>query len=152
DQAGLSVTLPYLENLAERWVTSGEDRTSALWAQAHELAGHMLSNWPHGGWYGGDDKPGLAGLMLSVLARLRDTASIETFIKSTIDGTRRGKADTEALLGALRVLSPDRAASLLEGVIAATAATSLDSCGDLLARAVAAFPDGSLGLHGAAAA
>jgi hypothetical protein len=151
NQAGLSVTLPYLENLTERWAVSGEDRTSALWAQAHELAGHMLSTWPRGEWYGRDDKLGMAGRMLSVLARLRDAASIETFISSTIASTRRGKGDNEALLGALRVLSPDRAASLLKGTIAATAATSLDACGDLLARAVAAFPDGTVGLHGAAA-
>ena len=150
NQAGLSVTLPYLENLAERWAVSGEDRTSPLWAQAHELAGHMLSTWPRGEWYGSDDKPTMAGRMLSVLARLGDTASIETFISSAT--ARRRKGDNEALLGALRVLSPKRAASLLEGMIGATAATSLDACGDLLARAVAAFPDGSVGLHGAAAA
>src|SRR5215469_4491570 len=46
NQAGRSATLPYLRDLTERWVADGEDRNSAVWGEAHELAGHMLSTWP----------------------------------------------------------------------------------------------------------
>jgi hypothetical protein len=46
-QAGVAVTLPYLADLTERWLSSGEDHTSLLWHEAHELSGHMISSW-HG--------------------------------------------------------------------------------------------------------
>ena len=52
------------------------------------------------------------------------------------------KRDNAAILGALGLMSPERAAALVERIIAGTAATSLGACGDLLARAVAALPDG----------
>ena len=44
-QAGVAVTLPYLADLTERWLSrSGEDHTSLLWREAHELSGHMISS------------------------------------------------------------------------------------------------------------
>jgi predicted 2-oxoglutarate/Fe(II)-dependent dioxygenase YbiX len=50
NQAGLSATLPYLADLAERWVAGEVDESSPLWTQAHELSGHMLASWPLGRW------------------------------------------------------------------------------------------------------
>src|SRR5262249_39886440 len=41
NQAGLAVTLPYLDALTRRWAESGEGLASPLWREAHELAGHM---------------------------------------------------------------------------------------------------------------
>ena len=71
NQAGLSVTLPYLDDLTERWSASGEDRQSALWRQAHELAGHMLPAWPSREWHPTEDKgPSEAARVLTLLARL----------------------------------------------------------------------------------
>ncbi len=48
NRAGLSVSLPYLGELARRWVKTGDDEGSPLWREAHELAGHMLRDWPRG--------------------------------------------------------------------------------------------------------
>jgi hypothetical protein len=152
NQAGLPVTLPYLHDLTERWAASGEDRQSVLWRQAHELAGHMLSTWPTQEWYAAEDRPSEAARMLNLLTRLADTASAEAFMTAVVARSRRGKKDNEAILGALVLFSPDRAAALLERVVAGTAATSLAACCDLLARAVAALPDGATGLRGAATA
>src|ERR1700687_1653755 len=71
NQAGLSVTLPYLGDLTERWVASGEDWQSLLWRQAHELAGYMLSTWPTQEWYPTEHKgPSEVARMLTLLARL----------------------------------------------------------------------------------
>ena len=42
-QAGLPVTLPYLDDLTQRWADSAGDRQSPLWREAHDLAGHMLA-------------------------------------------------------------------------------------------------------------
>jgi hypothetical protein len=45
NQGGLSATLPYLADLCEQWAARDEDHRSSLWAQAHELFGHMLASW-----------------------------------------------------------------------------------------------------------
>src|SRR5262249_18979983 len=152
NQAGLSVTLPYLDDLTERWSASGEDRQSALWRQAHELAGHMLPTWPSLEWHPTEDKgPSEAARVLALLTRLEDTERVDEFVAVVIAGGHHQKSDNEAILGGLRLLPPDRAAALLRCVVAGTAATSLDACGDLLARSAAVFPDGPAGLLGAAA-
>lgn len=56
NQAGLRATLPFLGNLAERWLAEGGDRQSPLWRQAHELSGYMISGWTGGGWYPADQR------------------------------------------------------------------------------------------------
>ena len=152
NQAGLPVTLPYLHDLTERWAASGEDRQSTLWRQAHELAGYMLSAWPTQEWYAAEDEPSETARMLNLLTRLADTASTEAFMTAVVAGSRRGKNNNEAILGALQLFSASQATALLERVVAGTAATSLAACCDLLAHAVAALPDDATGLRGAAAA
>jgi hypothetical protein len=153
NQAGLPVTLPYLEDLTERWIAGGEGPQSALWHQAHELSGHMVASWPARGWYPSDDgKPTEAARMLAVLTRLGDTERIDAFVANVMSGGQRPKGDNAAVLGALRLLAPERAAALLARFVAGTAATSLAACGDLLARAVASFPGGPPALRDAAAA
>jgi predicted 2-oxoglutarate/Fe(II)-dependent dioxygenase YbiX len=39
NHGGLPVTLPYLDELTQRWSASSEDRQSSLWRQAHDLSG-----------------------------------------------------------------------------------------------------------------
>ena len=142
NQAGLSVTLPYLGDLTERWVASGEDWQSLLWRQAHELAGYMLSTWPTQEWYPTEHKgPSEVARMLTLLTRLADTERIDAFVDTVIAGGRHEKGGGEAILGALRLLSQDRAAALLKRIVIGTAATSLGACGDLLAQAVRALPE-----------
>jgi hypothetical protein len=151
NQAGLGATLPFLDDLTERWAASGERRESPLWRQAHELAGHMLSTWPTQHWHQ-QDEPSHVGRMLTLLTRLEDTEHIETLVAAIATGGGHGKGDNEAILGALALFSPRRAASLIERVIAGTAPTSPDACAALLARAVAASAgDRRTGLTSAAA-
>jgi hypothetical protein len=41
-----SVTLPYLEDLTERWSVSGRGRRSIFIGIRRDLSGHMVSAWP----------------------------------------------------------------------------------------------------------
>jgi hypothetical protein len=43
------VTVPHMLDLAQRWTETRTDQRSPLWQQAHDLAGHMIEDWPtHG--------------------------------------------------------------------------------------------------------
>ena len=151
NQAGRPVTLPYLRDLTERWVTDGEDRNSAVWREAHELGGHMLSTWPAPEWWVDETKgPSEIAQTLALLTRLQDSERIRAFLETVIAASRHARRDNEAALGALQLFSPDETATLLERIVAANAMNSLEACGDLLARAVAAFPTGKVSLRGAA--
>jgi len=154
NQAGLPVTLPYLGDLTERWAASGGNRQSPLWRQAHELAGHMLSTWPTEQWYRRQGKsPSAAARMLALLTRLHDTARLDAFLSDIISRGLFDKDDNETILAALGDLSSNRAAALIERIVAGTAATSLGPCTNLLARAAAAPPHGRpIDLLGAATA
>jgi hypothetical protein len=152
NQAGRSVTLPYLEDLSERWAASDDDASSALWREAHELAGFMISTWPAREW-GSDEKgPTEAGQMLAALTRLADLDRVEALAAAMTAGGHHVKGDNAALLAALRLFSPDRAAALIERHVVRTAAKSFGACGDLLAHAIGAFPDRAAALRPALAA
>ena len=139
NQAGLSVTVPYLADLTERWAANGEDRQSPLWCEAHELSGHMLSTWPQHRWYRHHDKaPSDATRTLTSLIRLEDTARLDAFLADIAPHGLGDKDDNTAILSALGMVSPDRAVTLIERIIAGTAASGPEPCGDLLARASAA--------------
>jgi len=153
NQAGLSLTLPFLADLIESWSASGE-RQSPLWDRAHEFAGHMLSAWPMQDRYPRHDNgPSDATRMLTLLTRLEDTESIDAFMTTVVGGGGYEKGDNEAILDALRLFTPDRAAAFTRHIVSRIATASLDARGDLLARAVAALPgDGLAKLVGAATA
>jgi predicted 2-oxoglutarate/Fe(II)-dependent dioxygenase YbiX len=139
NQAGLAVTLPYLGELTGRWAESGEGLASPLWHEAHALSSHMLRTWPRQvGWSPGrTEAPSDTAKMLALLSRLQDTARIDTFLAALATGGY-GKGDNEAIVRAASLLPPERAAALIERLIASHAATNLSACGDLLARSVAA--------------
>ena len=73
NQAGLSATLPYLSELTQRWIESGEGPESRRWRLAHDLSGHMLRTWPRqvGGYWRTDTQSSEAR-MLALLNQLRD--------------------------------------------------------------------------------
>lgn len=152
NQAGLSTTLPYLEDLTERWAAAGADRQSPLWLQAHDLAGHMLATWPRWGWYPGQGKEmSDIARMLGLLTRLADRERIDAFLENSAAGDACTRDDAAAVVAAAGLLAPERAAALIAGIIKGTARRSLDACGALLARAAAArSPDSRSGLRGAA--
>jgi hypothetical protein len=79
NHGGLPATLPYLGDLVEQWTESGGDDRSPLWAQAHELSGHMLASWSIGPRRTATS-PSDAGMLLTLLSRLGDTANIARFL------------------------------------------------------------------------
>ena len=153
NQAGLSVTLPYLADLTERWTVSGEGRRSILWDQARDLSGHMVSGWPTDAWYPRHDKTlSEAARMLTLLTRLEDTPRIEALLGKIAARGGYDKPDNGAIIGALAISSPPKGAAMIERIIAQTAPMSLGACGELLTRAVAALADGRTPDFAAAAA
>ncbi len=141
-QAGLPVTLPYLEDLARRWSEGNGTQQSSLWREAHDLAGHMLARWPTRGEYARHKTPSDAARMLATLTRLDDTAAIVGFLTGVTAEGCYGKGDNGAVIGALSRLPPKQRSSLIERVFAGTAAISFGACANLLARATAEWPDG----------
>src|SRR4030095_480374 len=104
----------------------------------------MLRTWPRqAGWSPGrSEAPSDATRLLTLLSQLQDTARIDTLLDILAAGTY-SKGDNAAIVRAAGLLPPERAASLLEHLIASQAATNLSACGDLLARSVAARVTGS---------
>ena len=139
NQAGLAVTLPYLGELTGRWTQSSEGPASPLWREAHELSSHMLRMWPRQvSWYPGrTEARSDAATLLTLLSQLQDTVRIDTFLDILAAGAY-SKGDNAAIVRAAGLLPPERAAALIEHLIASHAATNLSACGDLLARSVAA--------------
>ena len=151
-QAGLPVTLPYLDDLTQRWADSAGDRQSPLWREAHDLAGHMLAQWPTQDWYPRRDKaPSNAARMLALLTELNDTALIERFLTEVTAAGVYDKGDNAAIIAALDRLPPPRATALIERIVAGTATAAFGASADLLARAAAAWgPERAVSLAGAA--
>ncbi len=138
NQAGLAATLPWLDLLAGQWLEAGGQPGSALWLEAHELAGHMLKTWPkrEGHFQALDDSA--ASQMLTLLARLQDAEHLETMVTQVMATGVHGKGDNAALLAALGLLPASRAGELLAAVVQANAALGLGACADLLRQAVLA--------------
>ncbi len=153
-QAGLSVTLPYLENLAQRWAAAGGDRASPLWTEAHSLAAEMLAGWPaHHPWTaGGAGGTGATSTarMLAALSLLGDDDLIRRVLADVVASGGHDPRDAGAILDALGRLPPAERAVLMKRIVQGTADTAFAACAGLLARAAAAW--GPAGLNGAAAA
>ena len=153
NQAGLAATLPYLDSLAEQWIAGGAAANSPLKAQARELAGHMLANWPVQPWTSGrsnagedtGDKPGdnAAGnklgiaRFLAVLTKLGDRDSIAAALDRLMAQQGHSRADNGAILGSLALFPEERAAELLKAVMLANSVNASGACGGLLRGASA---------------
>ncbi|MGB8700209.1 MAG: 2OG-Fe(II) oxygenase [Thermosynechococcaceae cyanobacterium] len=135
NQTGLSVTLPYLDELTQRWIEGGQDPESPLWQEAHELSRHMLRTWSQKGRH--TVALGQTTQMLSLLTQLRDIASIDIFLSDISATGIYAKGDNKELVQAVNLLSPQRIAELIERIVAGNAAESLSACGDLLSRSLA---------------
>ena len=144
-QAGLKATLPYLGELVERWAVSDKDPQSSLRRQAQDLAKHMISGWTIGRWYPSDDEaPSDAAKMLTLLARLEETALINAFLTSiTADGDYNS-GDNKAIIAAVSLLPLKQATAVIEHIITGNRDKALCGCGNLLLRAVEALPEGCL--------
>lgn len=137
NQAGLSATLPYLEELIGRWKSGGADPNSPIRLEARDLAGHMLATWPAEKWYPRHDSgPTNMGRMLKLLARLEDKDAADRLIETLIAQGGHHGGDNTAILQALALFPPDRATDYLRRIVAAGAVATLGACGGLLAGAV----------------
>jgi predicted 2-oxoglutarate/Fe(II)-dependent dioxygenase YbiX len=152
-QAGRQATLPYLEDMAQRWTEDGADVAAPLRRDAHDLAGHMIAQWQTRHWHPPrDDAPTDPARMLTALTTLKDTACIEDFLTGVTAAGVYAKADNTAMLRALGLLPRETSLGLIERIVRATGATAFAACADLLARTAAAAPDHAAGLRAAAAA
>ncbi len=134
NQGGLDATLPFLEELIGKWKAAGAKKGLPHKQQAEELAGHMIATWPKATWYERERSgPSDFGRMLGLLADLGDLDLVERMIDVLVHQQGHGKVDNPALLEAVTLFSPDRAAELLQKIVAANAVNSLGSCGALLA-------------------
>jgi predicted 2-oxoglutarate/Fe(II)-dependent dioxygenase YbiX len=142
NQAGLAATLPYLDELIEKWKADGAAKTSPHWGQAHELAGHMLATWREQVWCARDrPEPSDMALMLGLLTRLGDRTLVEAMIDKLMAQRGHDKADNAAILEAMGLFPVDRAAELLQAIVASNSVEALGGCAALLADAShGAFP------------
>jgi hypothetical protein len=151
-QAGLPVTVPFLEDLGQRWADGGAGPEAPLWREAHDLAGQMLARWPEPSRYGRHDttKPSDAARVLDVLSRIGDTETIERVLTTVIARGDYETGDNTAILRALDQLAPPRVAPLIERITSGTVASVYGAVADLLRRAAAQWPDRAAALAGAA--
>lgn len=150
-QAGLSVTLPYLEDLIRRWAAGGGNHALPLWEEAHELAREMLKNWPahRHPWPAHGDGVTSTARMLAAVSALGDDDLIRQMLAGVVAAGGHDARDADAILDALGHLPPPDRAALVGRIVQGTADTAFAACAGLLARAAAWDP---AGLHGAAAA
>jgi len=139
-QAGLGVTVPHMLDLAQRWTETRTDQRSPLWQQAHDLAGHMIEDWPtHGGRVGSDAADSATTGLLVALARLGDTQRIAQFLTQVVGaGTAYAKGDNPAIMTALVLFPADEVATMVGTIVTGNAAKRFAACADLLARCSAA--------------
>jgi predicted 2-oxoglutarate/Fe(II)-dependent dioxygenase YbiX len=137
NQAGLNVTLPYLEDLTARWEASGAQSGDEQWREADELCGYMLESWPVHRWHPRkDDASSKESRMLLLLARLKNRLRIDAFLGNVTAAGAFASTDAEAAVQALCLLPDTKAGELIEQIIAGNAERALSACGRLLACSV----------------
>jgi hypothetical protein len=138
NQGGLGVSLPFLEDLVDRWA---EHRDKAIRVQAGDLSDLMLASWPMDQWYPGHTSERTnAGRFLDLLVRLDDPDRAQAFLTALAGRQGFDVADGADIAAALRVLPPERAADLAQTVIAGAASAALSACAALLAAIAARAP------------
>jgi len=135
NQGGRNATLPYLTQLTQAWTKAGEDPDSPIWAEAHELTGYMLADWPRE-IRDARNAPKEGATLLELLGRLGDTARTDEFLSEIVAGGVFGPSDNEQIAQGLRRLPPSRAAELLERMVAKSTDAGIGA--GLLARAALA--------------
>ncbi|MCK5649175.1 MAG: 2OG-Fe(II) oxygenase [Gammaproteobacteria bacterium] len=140
NQAGHSVTLPFLSDLSQRWQDSGADFDSPLWQDAHKLAGYMLDDWPKGRSYYYNQNRSYQSSgnrssitkFLTYLHRLKDIVHIDTAI-TDICASENYQSDTNnALVQAAELLPLPRTLTLLEQIISSNTTSNPGTCTQLL--------------------
>ncbi|MEI6412672.1 MAG: 2OG-Fe(II) oxygenase [Pseudomonadota bacterium] len=130
NQAGLTMTLPHLKDLAQRWEASGRDSGSPVWQEAHTLTGLMLDTWPQG--HGSFATQAME--MLATLVRLGDVDRITALLAGPCAGGALETTGLDALHQVFRLLPPAGSAELLRTLVEGNAARKPGVCAALLAR------------------
>jgi hypothetical protein len=134
NQGGLEATLPFLEELVDKWQAAGDKEGLPHKRQAEELAGHMIATWTVSTWRERDrSEPSDFGRMLSLLARLGNPALLTRMLEKLMSRQGHDKADSPAILEALAQFEPPLAAGWLQKIMAANASEALGACAALLA-------------------
>jgi predicted 2-oxoglutarate/Fe(II)-dependent dioxygenase YbiX len=131
--APLAGSLPYLEHLAGEWLQAGAPPDGQQWRDACALADSMVRGWPpvyrHSGLH--------AARMLTSLAYLRHTALIDVYLEQVAAAGRFAGDEVESLALAAGLLPPQRAASLIEAIVAANVSCAPEACARLLSHCCA---------------
>jgi len=140
NQAGLNVTLPYLDELAQRCSSTNEGVNSPSWREAHDLSGHMIRTWPkREAWsYYSRQDDDCAKMLLS-LARLKDVERIDAFLQDITATGTYAQNDNQAIVVACMLLPSERASKLLKDIVEHNAPHQFGACCNLLSQILTFF-------------
>ncbi|MGE5152720.1 MAG: 2OG-Fe(II) oxygenase [Bdellovibrio bacteriovorus] len=132
---GLSVSVPALLALVQRWEAAGAKAGDDLWHQARALARAIRDGWPQDAWTRRQASEAKRTRdLFAVQLRLGDLEGCVGFIAGHSTAGAYGSADNPALAAALGQLPSERAAALLTAVIAGNVRRLPGACAGLLAR------------------
>ncbi len=135
--AGLSVSVPYLTDLIERWRVAGAVSSDTTWRQAHELALAIRDAWPSERWRAQDaNKAGYGAALLSALNALGDASAAAEFVVERMATGAYDQADNAQLVELLGRVNAARASELLAAVAKGNARVAPEACAALLAHSV----------------
>ena len=133
--AGLSTTLPLLDDLVRQWQQAEGDASSAARSDALELARHIEQQWPKSEWENsGLSRQGDTANFLTSLSCLGTVETAVEFIERVIIAGAYTKADNEALVRVLEQMSEAGRSELLDRLFRKKAVTCIDACADLLRK------------------
>ncbi len=133
NQAGLSATIPVLQDFCQQWESGNNDQKTSLWQDAHTLAGYMLRDWlPH---YLSQNayKTDTVREFLDTMVRLRDSEHLGRFWSMVAVNGFYHKENSAALARTARLLPWTDVVSWTEQSISTSAARAQEACAKLLA-------------------
>jgi hypothetical protein len=138
NQAGLVVTLPFLEDLVGRWSSSGD---VSIRERARELSLHMIRDWDLDRWYAErSNNITPVGRFLDALRTLDDTPGLTAFLTRLANRPGFDPGDCAPTAAALRVIPAHEASILAARLIESAAKSALAPCAALLNNISAAEP------------
>ncbi len=150
NQAGIEASLTLLRDLHTRWTQStesGADAQTALWQDAHRLAGYILRDWssrllPATVYH---RENGHLQTFVDTMTALRDTVQLERLWTQVAAQGLCQRASSIALLPSLPLLPLADVARWTQEAIthSSTATTDAEACAALLAGVCATVADGA---------
>ena len=132
NQAGLSATLPVLQDFCQQWDSGNNDQSSNLWHEAHTVAGYMLRDWlPH---YLRPNayKTNTVRDFLDIMVHLRDSEHLGRFWSMIATSGFYHKENCAALAQASKLLPWTDVVNWTEQAISVSAAKAQEACAALL--------------------